>query len=68
MLKNKIGENAGKVWSALFDKKEIPVRDVKHGLQMSDKDLWMAVGWLARENKTALSNPKEIFVISLNNI
>jgi len=50
MIKEKIGNNAGLVWNALANgKSEIKV--LKKAVKLSDKDLYAALGWLAREEK-----------------
>lgn len=51
MEKCKIGENAGKVWSALSEVKEISLHELSRKIGLSCEDIALAVGWLARENK-----------------
>lgn len=54
MLIEKIGTNAGLVWKAL-EKGEADLKAVKKATKLKDKDLCMALGWLAREGKVELS-------------
>lgn len=59
----KIGTNAGKVWTLLDEAGTQNVKDLKKSSKMTDKDLYAALGWLAREGKVALvEDGKELFV------
>lgn len=51
MEKVKIGNYAGKVWQVIDENKEIKISDLKKITKMDIKDLYLALGWLARENK-----------------
>ena len=62
MIKEKIGINAGLVWTAL-ENGELNVKAVKKATKLSEKDLNLALGWLAREGKLNFSEvEKEQFV------
>lgn len=54
-LTTKIGDDAGKVWSVLVNQKEIDISTVGRTLadntKMEEKDVYAALGWLAREGK-----------------
>lgn len=50
-LTSKIGVDAGKVWKMLETRGNIDVCDVSTVLQMDERDIYTALGWLARENK-----------------
>jgi len=50
MLNEKIGNNAGLVWSAL-ENGELNVKALKKATKLNEKDLNLALGWLAREGK-----------------
>ncbi len=50
MLLEKIGINAGLIWAALEDG-ELNIKVVKKTTKLSEKDLNLALGWLAREGK-----------------
>lgn len=59
----KIGTNAGKVWTLLDETGTQNVKDLKKSSKLTDKDLYAAIGWLAREGKIALDDQeKELFV------
>ena len=53
MIKSSIGENAGHIWKVL-ENGEASVKAVKKATKLNDKDLGMALGWLAREGKIEL--------------
>ena len=53
MFIEKIGTNAGLVWKAL-EKGEASLKAVKKATKLNEKDLNMALGWLAREGKIEL--------------
>ncbi len=59
MNKKTIGINAGIVWKLLNDyqKWDIPMLSQASGL--SEKELYAAIGWLARENKIEIDTPEE---------
>ncbi len=62
-MKEKIGNNAGSVWTVLNaagGRKSL--KDVKKLTKLTDKDLYAALGWLARENKVVFFEEDEIFV------
>ncbi len=47
-----IGFNAGKIWTYLYNKKEAAdVLELKFQLKLSNTDLYLALGWLSREDK-----------------
>lgn len=48
----KIGENAGIVWNALNDLGKLDVKQLKKATKLrTDKELFAAIGWLAKEEK-----------------
>ena len=58
----KIGNNAGAVWNAL-NNGEMEIKDLKKSVKFTDKELWAAIGWLAREDKLAIKEQgKEVFL------
>lgn len=57
------GINAGKVWSQLDETGRQNIKDVKKVTKLTDKNLYAALGWLAREGKIQLEEEgKELFV------
>lgn len=62
MLTEKIGNNAGLVWSALLAG-ELNVKALKKATKLTEKDLNLALGWLARESKVKFNEAEgELFV------
>lgn len=54
-MKEKIGSNAGLVWNALTGQSAKNLKDVKKQTKLTEKDLYAALGWLAREDKLVFS-------------
>lgn len=62
MLSEKIGNNAGLVWAAL-EGGEANVKAIKKSTKLVEKDLHLALGWLAREGKVKFSEVEgELFI------
>ena len=64
MLSEKIGKNAGLIWSAL-EEGELNVKAVKKVTKLAEKDLNLALGWLAREGKVKFNEVEGELFISL---
>ena len=47
---NKIGENAGLVWGALQNGAQ-GIKAIKKATKLKNEELYLALGWLAREGK-----------------
>lgn len=63
LMKEKIGVNAGKVWSALSEGGKVNLKDVKKITKLTEKDLYAALGWLAREDKVCIEEEdKDVFI------
>lgn len=61
-----IGNNAGLVWNALSAKNGQTVKELKKATKIkTDKVLFAALGWLARENKVAIEETEDDLVITL---
>ncbi|MFC1562976.1 winged helix-turn-helix domain-containing protein [candidate division KSB1 bacterium] len=50
-MKEKIGEIAGRIWKALREKEEFTVQQLTKILKEEQEIIYMALGWLAREDK-----------------
>jgi hypothetical protein len=50
-LINKIGADAGKVWSILTSRNEVDISSISRLAKISKWDCYSALGWLAREGK-----------------
>jgi hypothetical protein len=60
-----IGENAGKVWQTLRTKGPQSPTAVKKAAALDDKNLYMALGWLAREGKLKFEMKQLQLLVSL---
>lgn len=55
-----IGSWAGLVWNALNETETVGLKQLKKITKLKDKELFAAVGWLAREGKIDIqSNPDD---------
>ena len=65
-----IGTNAGSVWTALNEADALGVKQLKKITRLKDKEIFAALGWLAREGKININvdpaDEKE-YIISLTN-
>ena len=61
-----IGTNAGSDWVALNTADALGVKQLKKITKLKDKEVYAALGWLARENKITIepdpNDEKEIIV------
>ena len=63
MLQEKAGEVAGKIWNALNETEGLTQKQVKKATKWVDKDFFLGLGWLLREDKVAVSEVEgELFV------
>lgn len=65
MFKEKAGELAGKIWEALNANGELSGKDLKKVTKVrSEKDLYLGLGWLLREDKVEVTEvAKDINVV-----
>ena len=63
-----IGTNAGTVWEALNGAEALAVKQLKKITKLKDKEVYAAIGWLAREGKINIATDPEDskeYIISL---
>ena len=61
----KIGETAGEIWTALVEEnKAMTVSQLKKKTKLSEDQLYMGIGWLAREDKLQFSGTAKIMEVS----
>jgi hypothetical protein len=63
-----IGTNAGSVWVALNTADALGIKQIKKITKLKDKEVFAAIGWLAREGKIAIDvdpEDEKEFVVSL---
>ncbi|MBQ8608032.1 MAG: winged helix-turn-helix domain-containing protein [Bacteroidaceae bacterium] len=63
MLQEKAGELAGKIWTALEGTEGMTQKQLKKAIKIVDKDFFLGLGWLLREDKLSVSEVEgELFV------
>lgn len=66
MINEKAGVIAGKIWNALNENGTLTGKDLKKAAgKLNDKDLYLGLGWLARENKIATAEVEKDITVSL---
>ena len=63
-----IGTAAGSVWTALNEADALGVKQLKKVTKLKDKEIYAAIGWLAREGKININvdpNDAKELIISL---
>jgi len=60
-----IGRNSGALWKILNTKGACNLSALKKQAKMDDKQLYLALGWLAREGKILFTQNKNQITISL---
>lgn len=55
-----IGFWAGEVWNALNEAEALGLKQLKKVTKLKEKELYAAIGWLAREDKVVIdTNPED---------
>ena len=63
-MKDKIGTNAGLVWNALLVG-NMDIKALKKATKLNDKDVYAALGWLAREDKIYFVETESGLIVGL---
>ena len=66
MLKEKAGEIAGKIWNALDGTEGLTAKQIKKATKLIDKDFFLGLGWLLREDKVSTSEVEGELFVKLN--
>ena len=61
---NKIGENAGLVWGALQNGAQ-GIKAIKKATKLKNEELYLALGWLAREGKLTFNETEAATIVAL---
>jgi hypothetical protein len=64
-MKEKIGDDAGLVWKVLDAQGAKSVKELKKATKLTDKEIYAAIGWLAREEKLAFLQEEDDLFLSL---
>ena len=62
---DKIGENAGTVWRTLEKNGQLSLGKLKTQSGLSEKDLHLALGWLAKEEKITFTRKGNSYLVAL---
>ena len=66
-MNEKVGTIAGQIWNALNENGALNTKDLKKAAKVkNDKELFMGLGWLLREDKVTLTEAEKDFVVALN--
>ena len=61
-----VGTLAGAVWTALNENGAMNTKDLKKVAKIkTDKDLYLALGWLLREDKVAVEETEKVVTVVL---
>ena len=61
-----VGTLAGTVWSALNENGAMNAKDLKKAAKIkTDKDLFLALGWLLREDKLVVAEEDKVMTVTL---
>jgi hypothetical protein len=66
MNKVEIGNAAGEVWRLLDGEGDLSITNIQKKLKMSEQLLYLAIGWLCRENKIHCFEEKGKYICSKN--
>ena len=64
MITTKIGENAGLIWNALQGG-ALTLKALKKATKMKNDELYLALGWLAREGKVSFTEGEDLTITLL---
>ena len=61
-----VGTLAGAVWTALNENGTLNAKDLKKVAKIkTDKDLYLALGWLLREDKVVVAETEKVMTVTL---
>ncbi|MBR5892872.1 MAG: winged helix-turn-helix domain-containing protein [Bacteroidaceae bacterium] len=65
MMKELAGEYAGRIWNALNETEGLTIKQIKKVTKLKDKELYLALGWLLREDKifSCVAGEEEILAL-----
>ena len=66
MYKNDVGINAGVIWRLLSEKKELSIIEIGELTNFREPFIFLALGWLLREDKIIFSEKNGVGYVRLN--
>jgi len=67
MVKNDVGQMAGAVWQLLSERKKVSIRKIGELTYYAEPRIFLALGWLAREDKIQFQNQSGTLYVELKN-
>jgi hypothetical protein len=64
-MNSEIGKTAGDIWRLLSKSSSLTIAQIKKALALKDNVLYMALGWLAREDKVEFKTEGRTTKVSL---
>ena len=64
-MKEMAGEFAGRIWNALNETEGLTLKEIKKATKLKDKELYLGLGWLLREDNifNCVAGEEEIFAL-----
>ena len=62
----KIGIDAGKVWTKLEEEGRMNIRSLRNAIKLTERDTFLALGWLAKEGKVTIEKDGRDFYVELS--
>ncbi len=65
MITEMAGDFAGRIWNALNETEGLTLKEIKKATKLKDKELYLGLGWLLREDKvfSCMAEEEEIFAL-----
>ncbi len=65
MITEQAGEFAGRIWTALNETEGLTLKEIKTKTKLKEKELYLGLGWLLREDKifSCIAGEDEIFAL-----
>ena len=67
MTKNDIGMKAGNIFLLLLEKGKMSIREIGDFTHDKDRIIFLALGWLLRENKVRFLDRNGLLCVEINN-
>jgi len=65
-MKEKIGTDAGNIWKVLDEEGAKGIKELKKLTKLTEKEVYAAIGWLAREEKLIFDKKEDDTEVSLS--
>lgn len=59
IMNKMVGEFAGMIWRALEGKNALSMKEIKKAAKLKDKEFYLGLGWLLREDKINVTEGEE---------